>query len=372
MTNPSATHVTDVDIDRFCRQEMSAIMMVAFTDHLADCGECRRRVEDRRDVAAGAASLREALDGDDDHVPEADIHAFVDGRLPIVRRGEISTHLDQCPACAEEVRDLQTFAAQLTRAQRLHSWWAYAGLAAAAALVLGVVIPRMSRTESPRQVATLNDANGVVTLDSRGSLAGVGTLEATDRERVRQALAGRGLSAPAALPELTGSRGALMGSTDTPAFHLIGPVGTRVLSDRPTLGWTPLAASATYIVTLQDHVTGETTSSRSEQLEWAPEHPLTRGRIYSWQVAASLGGREIVAPAPPEPPARFMIVEPAEAVRLEHLPASHLVRGVLYANAGLFDDAARELTALSMQNPDSDIANSLLTQIQELRGPRPQ
>ena len=34
-----------------------------------------------------------------------------------------------------------------------------------------------------------------------------------------------------------------------------------------------------------------------------------------------------------------MVVEPAEAVRLEQLPASHLVRGVLYAHAGLFDDA---------------------------------
>lgn len=372
MTNVSATHVTDVDIDRFGRQEMSVTMLVAFTDHLAECGECRRRVEDRSDVAAGEASLRESIAGGNDHVPEADIHAFVDGRLGIVRRGEVAAHLDECPACAEEVRDLQAFAAQLTGAQRRHSWWAYAGLAAAAALVLGVAIPRMSRTERPRQVATLNDASGVVALDSRGSLAGVGTLGATDTEHVRQALTGRGLSLPARLPELTGSRGALMGSADTPAFHLIGPVGTRVLSDRPTLGWTALAAGATYIVTLQDQVTGETTSSRSAQVEWAPDHPLIRGRVYTWQVAASRGGQEIVAPAPPEPPARFMVVEPAEAIRLEQLPASHLVRGVLYANAGLFDDAARELAALSMQNPGSEVANSLLKQIQGVRGPRPQ
>src|ERR1700730_8042442 len=55
MTNVSAKHVTDVDIDRFCRQEMPATMMVAFTDHLADCGECRRRGEDRSDAAAAGA-----------------------------------------------------------------------------------------------------------------------------------------------------------------------------------------------------------------------------------------------------------------------------------------------------------------------------
>jgi hypothetical protein len=369
MTNVSAKHVTDADIDRFCRQEMSAAMMVAFTDHLADCGECRRRVEDRSDVAAGAASLREAIDDSDDHVPEADIHAFVDDRLGIVRRGEVSAHLDRCTACAGEVRDLQTFATQLTRAQRLRSWWAYAGLAAAAMLAVGVAIPLMSRPEHPRQVAMLNDANGVVALDSRGSLTGVGTLGTTDTEHVRRALAGRGLLLPAALPELTGSRGALMGSTDTPSFHLVGPVGTRVLSDRPTLVWTALAAGTTYIVTLQDHETGETTSSRSDHVDWSPDHPLVRGRIYAWQVAASLGGREILAPAPPEPPARFMVVEPAEAVRLEQLPASHLVRGVLYANAGLFDDAARELGELSSQNPDSGVAKGLLTQLQEIRQP---
>jgi hypothetical protein len=68
------------------------------------------------------------------------------------------------------------------------------------------------------------------------------------------------------------------------------------------------------------------------------------------------------------PPASLIIVaEASEADRLERLPASHLVRGVLYANAGLLDDAERELAALSAQNPNSEVADRLLKQIRGFR-----
>jgi predicted Zn-dependent protease len=43
--------------------------------------------------------------------------------------------------------------------------------------------------------------------------------------------------------------------------------------------------------------------------------------------------------------------------------------GVLYARAGLLDDARRELEALRNANPDSSIAAELLRQIKAARPP---
>ena len=121
-------------------------------------------------------------------------------------------------------------------------------------------------------------------------------------------------------------------------------------------------------MTLQDQSYGETMNSPPlPRTQWAPERPLERGRTYAWQVAASAGGKEDVAPKPPAPPARFTVADASDAVRLERLPASHLVRGVLYANAGLLDDAERELAALSVQNPNSEVADRLLKQIRGFR-----
>ena len=176
MTVPP-THVTDADIERFRRRQLPGDALVPFADHLASCADCRRRVAEGTDVAGAWGVLQESLGvGGDDHVAESEIHAFVDGSLDADRRGEISTHLARCSACAEEARDLQGFAAQFGRPAWLQRPWTYGALAAAAVLVLGIALTVLSRTQSPRQVAALTDAGGDVTLDSRGSLAGVGAL----------------------------------------------------------------------------------------------------------------------------------------------------------------------------------------------------
>ena len=44
---------------------------------------------------------------------EADLKAFLDGELPIVRRFQIRRHLKNCPQCREEIRIMQTIEPQL-------------------------------------------------------------------------------------------------------------------------------------------------------------------------------------------------------------------------------------------------------------------
>jgi hypothetical protein len=368
--NVSPTHVTDAEIERFHRRQLPPEVLLSLADHLAGCDECRRRIAERGDLPKAAAALQEALGIDgDEHVSELEIQALADGSLDPDRGEAISAHLDRCAACAEEVRDLQAFVARSIPPAGLRWKWTTGALAAAAVLVLGVALGWLSRSDSPRQVASFVDGNGMVTLDSRGSLAGVDALGSSDRERVRAAVQTGRLSLPAMLSELNDRSGALLGPADAPEFRVVAPLGTVVLDTQPMLRWTPIPGAATYIVTLQDQATGQTISSSPlARTEWTPDHPLTRGSTYAWQVAGSVsGGTEIVAPRPPAPAARFRVLDSAAASQLQTLPASHLVRGVLYANAGLVADAERELAALSAQNPDSGIANTLLRQIRAVR-----
>jgi hypothetical protein len=98
---------------------------------------------------------------------------------------------------------------------------------------------------------------------------------------------------------------------------------------------------------------------------------LARGQIYTWQLTASIKGKQIRAPLPPAPEARFQVLSQAEAEQLEKAHSehadSHLLLGILYARAGALDDAERELTALLAANPDSQLANELLSSVKQLR-----
>jgi len=60
-------------------------------------------------------------------------------------------------------------------------------------------------------------------------------------------------------------------------------------------------------------------------------------------------------------------IEDIRVARLAQAPASHLVRGVLYADAGLFDDAEREMAELEAQNPGSEMVRRFVDQLAQLR-----
>jgi hypothetical protein len=360
-------HLTRGDIARFASGALAGSELIVFTDHLATCAECRARVAGPADVAAARTRFEAAIGLADGHVDEDDVHAYVDGRLDVARRSEIDAHLAQCASCADEIRDLQSFAGQAggTRAGRV-SWW-FAGLAAAAALILGVFAFQSTRP-SPSMQLVLNDEGARIGLDTLGNMTGVNGLSADGRSRVTQALAtGRLTLAPSVL-SLAANGSALRGPAEAGPFRVIAPVATAVLSDLPSFRWTALSEHASYVVRVRDEGTGSTVVSPALRGEtWTPEAPLPRGDTYVWQVEASADGREIIAPAPPAAIARFTIVTAADAARLAQAPASHLVRGVLYADAGLLDDAAQELGQLRAQNPDSDLVQRFLDQLSRER-----
>ena len=105
--------------------------------------------------------------------------------------------------------------------------------------------------------------------------------------------------------------------------------------------------------------------------EWQPHAVLSRGALYRWQVTAVVNGEEVKSPVRPAPDAKFKVLDANAANRLADARAkhsrSHLLLGVLYAEAGLLADAERELGALVKKNPDSAVARRLLEKVRSAR-----
>jgi hypothetical protein len=90
---------------------------------------------------------------------------------------------------------------------------------------------------------------------------------------------------------------------------------------------------------------------------------LRAGIVYTWTVTALKNGREVVAPAPPAR-AEFKVFEHSELAKLNRLlkrTRSNAARGVMYAEAGLLDDAEQEFrTHLKLQPADGRAKQLLL------------
>ena len=222
----------------------------------------------------------------------------------------------------------------------------------------------------------LNDGGGQVTLDAQGNVAGLELLSPADQQRVKTALTTQKVRVPETLRQLGDSSSAPMGGTTGAAFALLGPVGTIVATDRPTFRWRPLDGATGYQVTITDPEAGYREVAASPQLRdanWTLDRPLGRGRVYTWQVAARTEGAEVRAPAPNQE-AKFKVLEQARADELERAEkayaGSRLVMGLLYAEAGLLDEAAREFRALVAANPQSPVAKNLLRDVRAKRRDR--
>ena len=238
-----------------------------------------------------------------------------------------------------------------------------------------------SGTAAPEALASyvlLNDGGGQVAFDARGGLRGLEALSPDARAAVRRSLSTRRVETPRVADGLArGASGVLMSGDATSGgragvpFALVGPVGKVVREDRPVLRWHPLAGAVSYkaaIVNSKFQMVAE--GSPSNATEWAPPVALTRGQTFYWQVTATLAdGSETTSPRSPAPQAKFRVLERAAEDELRRLeesaPESHLARGVLYARAGLVEEAAAEFRKLVNLNPRSPVARQLLRSVRK-------
>jgi hypothetical protein len=153
---------------------------------------------------------------------------------------------------------------------------------------------------------------------------------------------------------------------------LLRPVGTVVLSHRPLFRWRALKDADSYVVKIYDADFNEVAASPPlAATTWTVPRALVRGPTYSWQVTARVGDREILSPVKPAPEARFMVLEQAKANELAKAknasPDSPLTLGILYAQAGLLDEAEYEFQTLLRANPQSTLVQKLLRSVRAKR-----
>jgi len=360
--------MNDAEITAFRHRDLNGPRFLECADHIEHCDACREKLARQADLAAARSQFEQDLAPFVDHISDDEIQLYVSGQLGLTRIRELDGHLARCAQCADEVRDLTAFVGSLNSRRTFFLAPRFLTGVGVAAAMLIVALATFIWLRQPSQVVALNDASGKLALDAHGRLTGAGPLDADQQRTVVQVLTQQKLSLSASLQPIRGTSSALMGAAERPLFRLVSPLGTVVQSSRPTLLWTTVPESTGYKVVVKDEsVNARVESPLLHTTSWTVPTDLERSHTYVWQVVCSrkVGG-DVIAPEPPASPARFIVLDESTNAKLQHLPPSHLVRAVLYANAGLLDDANRELNALEKVNPESPLLRSLRDQLQQL------
>ena len=370
-----------------------------------------------RDDLAGFIrdELQEAADGRED-VAYEQIEAYVDGALDDVDREIFETRLADDPGLRAVVEDLRalrpalapatasparvvTFepradagAARQTPGRAPRRWLLPAGLAAAAAVALLLwrpwtpVPPPPSQAQqqpppqqqraqpglpapagpaSPALTVALQDGGRTVGLTSDGTLAGFTGFGGDLQSRLTETLQQGRLPASSRAAQTVARAGELM-SSDVRAtpFVPVGPRATAVSSATPAFRWTALAGATTYRVrVVDDRLSTVAVSDPITTLTWRPEAPLPSRRVLTWQVEATTPDGARTTPEPPLAEARFTVLTPSERAQVSEALAtaggSDLASAVVYAEAGLYDDADAALMRVQRANPESPMAAAL-------------
>lgn len=350
---------------------------------------------------------------------------YVDGALSGEEMQAVIDHTSRCARCALAVEDLRSFSIQggLKATHELRStsgpvraehWWnrrislrlpsiprfrvlAFgSGLAALVLIVTGwliwqslterrtegmiaskasssIVTPAPAARAAAPVLAQITDGAGPVILDREGRVSGIEGLNPGYQVMVREALTSRLVPNHPSLSSLNRPRSSLMGPKATGAqFSVIDPVGKLILSARPTFRWSWLDHATSYVVEVYDDKFNLVAASPPVAgNSWAAPRPFNRGATFSWQVRAIRDGQEIRAPLPPSPQAEFRVLDREKALEIAEAQrthaSSHLLLGLLYAQAGLPDEAEREFQVLQKLNPDSKIVAGLLRSAKTIR-----
>jgi len=330
------SHPSDLELDAFLNRTASAIGLADVGGHLANCAECRARLSARSNVEGAFAALyRQVVQTpSEEHLTEEAVQVLAEGGLS----PDEEAHLARCSSCRAEVEDLKKFIASRRRPGFFRPrYW----IPVAAAIVVAISIVAWRQIQSgPRLPAEYSALVKQVKERQRLEIAPVvGALKRTPEQLLGEPLKGSG-------------------------FVLMDPVREATLTDRPRFSWSPRTGASTYRVDVYDQDFRKV--AESPQIAspwWSPAQAFEPGHTYSWTVTARVGKEEIREPSPPVPEARFIVLGADDAARLrdaaQKYPNDHLLLAALYAQAGVIDEARRELKRLAEAEPDSDVPRRL-------------
>ncbi|HZN00592.1 MAG TPA: hypothetical protein VFB70_14420 [Pyrinomonadaceae bacterium] len=402
-------HPTKLELQDYRRRTLAPDVFLSVQRHVADCASCAMQSDSPADLARDLEDLHSGLlDAPDEtpyHLSTVEAMAYARNTADEIDSEIAESHLAVCEACRAEVQRHHVKPPAL-KPRAWVNWWQPLRVAAVVSCGILVILlvlwllrnkpaqhteqavsppPATSSPQSsPAPSATpevrptefalvLNDGTREVTVDKQGTLAGLERLPSPLQQRVRAALQSGKLEHPSALVQLKGQPSTLLGKSSTGLpFELVSPLAQVVRTEQPTFRWRPLAGAQSYTVTVTDaDLNVVATSPPLNTTEWRISNRLRDGVVYSWQVTAQKDGAGITSPVLPAPQAKFKVIDRATSETLQQAerayPDSHLTLGVLYAEAGLLDEAEQQLRELVRSNPRERIAIKLLDNVKALR-----
>lgn len=403
-------HLSQKQVEDYSLRQLSAAELLAVSDHVSACEVCRGRVESALSSDVAFLALHEEAFSENGfesaHLTSAQTADYVDQRLAGEAFQMVDDHLSSCEQCLLAVADLRAFRDEIApsldrRYGPRQSGWLHKfeslfkvgpvpafGAAALAVLVVATIAWLVWRTQeekAPEVVAVSSPTPPVSqpTPSPEPSLQppaapevvaqlNDGEVPPAYQNLVKKALTSQRIDRSSQLQGLTRQGSSLMGSNQPREFSVLEPVGSVSLSDRPAFRWSAMEGATGYVVEVYDDQFKLAASSQQlTNRSWTIQQPLPRGKVYSWQVKAIKDGQEITSPRPPAPQAKFRILNAAKANELARAKraysSSHLTLGLLYADAGLLKEAEQEFRLLLRANPNSDVARTLLRQVQSLK-----
>ncbi|HEY4423726.1 MAG TPA: hypothetical protein VGN10_05935 [Pyrinomonadaceae bacterium] len=381
------------------------------SEHLRECESCAGRVEAALDVDAAFFAVREeAFAGNAGaHLTSEQTAEYVDKNLAGDELQFVTDHLSGCEQCAFAVDDLRAFRneiapsldreygpAHIAPVVRESSWRRFvslfrvspvpafgaAALAIVALLLVGWAIWRMPKKDNGELViirpspSPYSEPSPSVapSLEVQPEPVPVvaqlndGAVPPAYQELVSKALTSQRIERSSQLQGLTRPSSSLMGGNEKQEFSVLTPAGVVLMSDRPAFRWSRLEGATGYVVEVYDSQFKRViTSPELTTVSWTATQALSRGQVYSWQVKAVKEGQEVTVPRPPAPQAKFRVVDQGSFSEISRAKraygSSHLTLALLYAKAGLVNEAEQELRLLQRANPQSEIVRKLLRQL---------
>lgn len=353
-------HLSEEQLRAFAGGELHGDALLDADDHLTACASCRESLARRAEA----------------HLAYSELESICDGR------SSRPPHLLHCGECMQALADLEEVRDDLVPKKPRRARIA-AMVAMAASLATIFLITRNDPPVPPTPVArtpvatmpptpageTLVDNGRVLSIDADGKVRGLASADAKTIATV-EAMLGGTVTSPAT-DALRTKTGVLLGDTSTgAAATLVSPLAVVVRDDTPEFRWTPAELPARVSVFDADfeQVAG---SEAVASGTWSPSVPLKRGQMYRWQLTIRRNDSEVVVPQPPQPEATFAVLSESALREVETAERTHagsrLLLSATYLQAGLLEEAERELRALAGANPQSAIARELLETVRKLR-----
>jgi hypothetical protein len=355
-------------------------------DQLSDTETVQRPKSADKPGIARSADVEETVR----HLPQTDLEAYANGRLPSARLDFCRTHLETCDACRAELEDVRTYQTSFSsiqrsdasqrvpdRRKRRRSSPALPLLAAATVVVVaGVSTVVWWHHKGPWTNRTPPVASNPTPPMTTPPVVSAQTPPTTPPADVRPAASdgiqhGK-LPPPPSAVNRPRERAA---STAQATFALSGPIGKTTLETRPEFTWQALPGAIGYTVEIVD--TGLHPVLHSPGLRgtnWRPKHPLRPGETYFWQVTATLhGGAKVAASQPSLSETALKIAVPKltddmERFKQGHLDA-HLVLAAMYAQSGMHNESAEELKKVAPGDPGYNMARAMLKTLPAIEPP---